>query len=60
MNVLLNSMVGILSQCICISNHRVHFKYNTKKSFNTFSIEELKKVKQKYYLIHPWFFIFYC
>ena len=44
MNVLLNWMVGIVSQCICTSNHHnVHFKYLTILFVSYTSISWKKK-----------------
>ena len=46
LDVLINSMGRILSQCICVSNHHiVYFKYLTLSFVNYTSIKLKKKFK---------------
>ena len=55
MDVLINSMGGILSQCICISNHHVvHFKHLTILFVNYTSI----KLRERW-MHFPWFMSFW-
>ena len=46
MDVLINLMGRILSQCVCTSNHHmVHFKYFTIWFVNYASVSNKKKIK---------------